>query len=492
MTKLIVIDDDPTGSQTVHSCLLLLSWRVETLVEGLQHPANVLFILANTRALPRQDAAARLRAICRNLRRALKRLNLKDWQLVSRGDSTLRGHFPLDAQVLNQELGPFAAWFLLPAFLPGGRTTVGGHHFLHGRPVHLSSYAQDSRFGYTTSALAAWVKQKSAGRIPQTAVTGIHWEETTTSDHLLRRLAALPQGAVVTVDASEPEHLHCFGQLMKRRRQQGYRDLCWGAASLINALVDPGPQLLSHGDLPGLRRQDPWGRPQPGIILVGSHQPSADSQVAKLLTAPSVKGLEIPLDHLGHNGIPTHLATSLAVALGHALQDERRTVVLYTSRGERLRGNGAGQLALARAIAQLQETLLAPLCSSLGYGISKGGSTSDTLLRHGLGLDRVVLHGQVMPGISLVQPPVGKGQADFPVICVPGNMGTDETLLGLHRLMEPKHNLAVDLPPALKGRDSVSAERLSTQRSGGLTPHGHLPPEGPSDLGSGLITRRGP
>ncbi len=52
MTKLIIIDDDPTGSQTVHSCLLLLSWRVETLVEGLQHPANVLFILANTRALP--------------------------------------------------------------------------------------------------------------------------------------------------------------------------------------------------------------------------------------------------------------------------------------------------------------------------------------------------------------------------------------------------------------------------------------------------------
>lgn len=439
--KLIVIDDDPTGSQTVHSCLLLLSWHVETLVEGLQHPANVFFILANTRALPRQEAEVRLRAICRNLRQALNRLNLnpEDWQLVSRGDSTLRGHFPVDTQVLSQELGPFAVLFLLPAFLPGGRTTVGGRHFLHGQPVHLSSYAQDSRFGYTTSSLAAWAEQKSGGRIPQTAVTRLHWQSDSNPDRLLRRLAALPQGAVVTVDASEPEHLHCFGQLMQRRRQQGHRDLCWGAASLINALVDPGPQTMTRGDLAGLRQRDAQGA-QPGVILVGSHQPGADRQLATLLTAPSVKGLEMSLEHLRQGLVPTQLATSLATALRDALQQERRTVVVYTSRGEHLRGHGAGQLALARAVAQLQETLLAPLRSSLGYVISKGGSTSDTLLRRVLGLDRVVLRGQVMPGISLVQPLVGKGQGALPVICVPGNMGMDETLLDLHRLMEPEHN----------------------------------------------------
>ena len=439
MTKLIVIDDDPTGSQTVHSCPLLLSWRVETLVEGLQHPAKVLFILANTRALPHRDAEARLREVCGNLRQALNRLNLKDWQLVSRGDSTLRGHFPLDAQVLSQELGPFAVLFLLPAFLPGGRTTVGGRHFLHGQPVHRSSYARDSRFAYGTSSLAAWVEQKSGGRIPQRTVTAIHWGDKAGPGQRLSRLASLPPGAVVTVDASEPEHLRRFGQLMQQRRRQGHRDLCWGAASLINALVDPGPQTLSHGDWAGLRRRDERG-PQPGVILVGSHQPGADRQLAQLLTAPSVQGLEIPVEHPRQTTAPPHRA--LAAALGQALHRERRTVVLYTGRGERLRGDGAGQLVLARTIAQLQETLLAPLRSSLGYVISKGGSTSDTLLRHGLGLDRVLLRGQVMPGISLVQPLTPRGQAGLPVICVPGNMGADETLLDLHRLMEPEHNLA--------------------------------------------------
>ena len=441
MTKVIVVDDDPTGSQTVHGCLLLLSWRVETLVEGLQHPADVLFILANTRALPRQEAEDRLRAVCRNLRRALRRLKLEDWQLVSRGDSTLRGHFPLDGQVLGQELGPFAVWFLLPAFLPGGRTTVDGHHLLHGRPVHLSSYARDSRFGYSTSSLAAWVEQKSGGHVPQATVTGIHWGDGRRPGRHLARLAPLPQGSVVTVDASEPVHLRCFGQLLLLRRQQGHRDLCWGAASLVNALVDPGPQTLQRGDWAGLRRRDARG-PQPGLILVGSHQSGADRQLAQLLTAPSVKALEIPLERLLQDTDPTPLAASLAAALGQALQQERRTVVLYTSRGERLRGDGAAQLALAQAVAQLQETLLTPLRDRLGYAVSKGGSTTDTLLRHGLALDRVVLRGQVMAGISLVQPVGSGGQAAaLPVICVPGNMGTDKTLLDLHRLMEPEHAL---------------------------------------------------
>ena len=46
--KIIVFDDDPTGSQTVHSCLLLLQWDVETLRLGLKDKAPIFFILANS------------------------------------------------------------------------------------------------------------------------------------------------------------------------------------------------------------------------------------------------------------------------------------------------------------------------------------------------------------------------------------------------------------------------------------------------------------
>ena len=50
-TKIIVIDDDPTGSQTVHSCLLLTRWDVETLKQGLRDAAPLFFVLSNTRGM---------------------------------------------------------------------------------------------------------------------------------------------------------------------------------------------------------------------------------------------------------------------------------------------------------------------------------------------------------------------------------------------------------------------------------------------------------
>ena len=64
--KVVVIDDDPTGSQTVHSCPLLLGWDRESLRRGLRHPSPLLFLLADTRALTpeeRWSATARLPAI---------------------------------------------------------------------------------------------------------------------------------------------------------------------------------------------------------------------------------------------------------------------------------------------------------------------------------------------------------------------------------------------------------------------------------------------
>lgn len=58
LPKIIVLDDDPTGSQTVHGCLLLMQWDVETLEEGLRDSSPLFFVLTNTRALPPDGAAA--------------------------------------------------------------------------------------------------------------------------------------------------------------------------------------------------------------------------------------------------------------------------------------------------------------------------------------------------------------------------------------------------------------------------------------------------
>ncbi|MEB3183776.1 MAG: four-carbon acid sugar kinase family protein, partial [Cyanobacteriota bacterium] len=130
--KVVVFDDDPTGSQTLHGCPLLLRWDAATLATGLRHPSPFLFLLTNTRALAPAAARQRLREICAQLRPALEQAvaagEIGRWQVVSRGDSTLRGHFPLEIEEIAAALGPFAATFLVPAFLEGGRTTVDGVH----------------------------------------------------------------------------------------------------------------------------------------------------------------------------------------------------------------------------------------------------------------------------------------------------------------------------------------------------------------------------
>ena len=172
-TKIIVLDDDPTGSQTVHSCLLLTHWDVETLKQGLQDAAPLFFVLTNTRGMDAKQAADLTREVCINLRIALDELSADGLSinplLVSRSDSTLRGHYPVETDVIAEELGPFDAHFMVPAYFEGGRKTINSIHYLMvdgvDVPVHETEFANDSVFGYSYSYLPDYVEEKTAGRI---------------------------------------------------------------------------------------------------------------------------------------------------------------------------------------------------------------------------------------------------------------------------------------------------------------------------------------
>jgi uncharacterized protein YgbK (DUF1537 family) len=210
--KIVVLDDDPTGSQTVHGCPLLLRWDHATLLEGLRHPSPLLFLLANTRALDPEAARNRVSEICRALAPALREAEqrgwIHGWQLVSRGDSTLRGHYPLEVEVLAAELGPFDATLLAPAFLEGGRSTRDAVHRLHGQPVHETPFARDGLFGYRHSDLRAWVEEKSGGRIDAASVGHLSLRDLEGPPEALRqRLASFRGDTTVVVDAERPEHL---------------------------------------------------------------------------------------------------------------------------------------------------------------------------------------------------------------------------------------------------------------------------------------------
>ncbi|MFM8604402.1 MAG: four-carbon acid sugar kinase family protein [Cyanobium sp.] len=451
--KIVVIDDDPTGSQTVHSCPLLLRWDAATLAAGLAHPSPLLFLLANTRALAPAQAEERLRQICRALRAAFAAAGIGHWLVVSRGDSTLRGHFPLEVEVIAAELGPFDATLLVPAFLEGGRTTVNGVHLLHGRPVHESAFARDRLFGYGSSDLREWVAEKSGGRIAANGVQRIGLAELEAGGAALReRLAGLAGNVCVAVDAERPAQLAALGAAVREltapaaagRWGRPRRFLFQSAASLLNSLAALPPAPLDAAGLAGLRRRDREGTPLPGLVLVGSHVPLADAQLAALLADPGCGAVEVEVARLHRvleGPLPDRLLASLEQKWGERLERllaEGRTPVLHTSRGELVCRHAAERRALGLALAGLMARLAGSLAPRLGYLISKGGITSHSLMEDGLGLSQVELQGQLLPGLSLVLARQGNapGAAGLPLLTMPGNLGEVLTLLEVWQHLE--------------------------------------------------------
>jgi uncharacterized protein YgbK (DUF1537 family) len=452
--KIVVIDDDPTGSQTVHGCPLLLRWDAETLAAGLAHPSPLLFLLANTRALAPAEAADRVRQICRALRPALERAmaagTITSWLVVSRGDSTLRGHFPLEVEVIAAELGPFDATLLVPAFLEGGRTTVDGVHRLHGQPVHESPFARDGLFAYGTSHLPDWVEEKSGGRILASAVDRIGWRELDAGGPaLLGHLARLERTVCVAVDGASTQQLATLAAAVRALIAPGdgrpRRFLFQSAASLIQALASLPPQPLAPAALAALRRVGRDG-PLPGLVLVGSHVPLADRQLERLLAAPGCVGVELAVtkvQRLLEGPEPAVLLGSLEQAWARRLAEVLaggHTPVLYTSRGEARCRHAAERRELGLTLAGVMARLAAGLAPALGYLISKGGITTHTLLADGLDLDHVELQGQLLPGLSLVlaatEPAPGALPGLLPVLTFPGNLGDEDTLWEAWRRME--------------------------------------------------------
>lgn len=467
--KIVVLDDDPTGSQTVHSCPLLLQWDRATLLEGLARPSPLLFVLANTRALAPEAAAARVQEIARALKGAMAELDaavgpdapgIDHWLIVSRGDSTLRGHFPLEVDGLEAELGPFDATFLVPAFLQGGRTTVAGVHLLHGEPVHTSAFGRDGLFGYGTSFLPAWVAEKTAGRIPADQVELVGLEELEESleagaqqkgfQKLLQRLAGLEGNRCVAVDAERPQQLGALAAAVRELTAPAAakpwgrprRFLSQSAASWIEALAQLPPQPLAPADLALLRRLAADGAPLPGLVLVGSHVPLADAQLEALLAEPGCGGVEIAVAKLARvleGPVPLEMLASLEQAWLAQLQGllaAGQTPVLFTSRGELACPSAAERRRLGLELAALMARLAAALAPQLGYLISKGGITTHALLTDGLGLARVELQGQLLPGLSLVLSPSDGQVPGLPVLTFPGNLGDPETLRAAWQLME--------------------------------------------------------
>ncbi len=430
--KIIVIDDDPTGSQTVHGCLLLTRWDVDTLSEGLTDASPLFFVLSNTRGMDAESAAAVTREICVNLRAALDRLAGQGRAiqpiLVSRSDSTLRGHYPVETDVIAETLGPFDAHFLVPAFFEGGRVTRDSVHYLlvDGRPVpvHETEFAKDSVFGYRHSYLPDYVEEKTAGRIKANEVERFVLADV--RGDALPRLLALEDNVCCVVDAESQADLDHFAAQLKAAAAQGKRFLFRSGASLLTALAALPPQPVAAEDMSAFVRDN-----KPGAVVVGSHVKKTTAQLNELLKQPGITPLEIDVALLPEGRART---VEEAVKAAAALHSQGLTPVIYTSRVERQFADQQQRLAFGAAVSGTLMDIVKQLPETLGFLVSKGGITSNDVLSDGLGLKASRVLGQILAGCSVVKCPDDHPRyPGLPVVIFPGNVGDEAALATVYR-----------------------------------------------------------
>lgn len=426
-TKIIVLDDDPTGSQTVHSCPLLMRWNRSTIETGLKHASPLLFILTNSRSMSSDGAARVTEEVCLALREA--RVEEQFLPLyVSRSDSTLRGHFPVETDAMAQGLGPFDAIFLTPAFFEGGRVTRQGVHYI-SRPegltrVDATEYARDSVFGYGSSSLPQYVEEKTLGRVPASEVGVI--PRGLSERELTARLFSLRGQAYVVVDAEEQGDYDRFARSAIRAVEGGKRFLFRSGASLLTSLASLPPQPVAQERMGTYVRADAG----PGVVVCGSHVKLSTKQLELLLEEPDVAAVEVDVGTVtdGRGAYAATVQEKVEAALARGLSP-----VVFTSREEQKFGSTEERLVFGRKISRFLEEIVARLPESTGFLISKGGITSHDILSEGLGLRYAEVLGQIFPGVTVVRTPEDHRSPGLPVVIFPGNVGDRESLRTVYR-----------------------------------------------------------
>jgi uncharacterized protein YgbK (DUF1537 family) len=430
--KIIVLDDDPTGSQTVHSCLLLMRWDVETLRLGLKDDAPIFFILTNTRSLTPEDAANVTREVCHNLKIALEAENIEDFLVVSRSDSTLRGHYPIETDVIAEELGPFDAHFLVPAFFEGGRITRDSIHYLIidgvPTPVHETEFARDSVFSYNYSYLPKYVEEKTKGRIKEATVTRFLLDDIRKGS--LERLLQLHDNQCGVVDGEIQADLNTFAVDILTAASQGKRFLFRSAASILTALAALPPQPIAAENMAEYVRGG-----KPGAVIVGSHVKKTTQQLESLLTVAGTVGIEVNVGRLLDDGVneSAKLLTEILEQV-QEVHNAGKTPVVYTSRQELTFKDVKTRLDFGARVSALLMDIVKGLPADIGFLISKGGITSNDVLSTGLNLTSARLLGQILAGCSMVITPSDHPQfPNLPVVLFPGNVGNADALATIYQ-----------------------------------------------------------
>jgi len=447
--KFVVIDDDPTGSQTVHDCLLLLKWDCSTLLKGFESNSNLFFILANTRSLSENDAKLTITEICKNLKTVISSKAFEEEIIfISRGDSTLRGHNFLEPSALNSCLGPFDATFYIPAFIEGKRLTINGSHFVDKIPINQTIFASDKIFGYETSNVKKLLFQQSKSQInfediQNLFLSDIEMLNDEENNIVYKALKNLNNNKHVIVDVENYSQLKKFSLVIKKLTKQK-KFLFRTAASFISSISEK--KSVSQGDifLSNLRIRNKEKSYLPGLIIVGSYVELSTIQLKNLLEISSCNPIEVDvfeffrINSIENNQEQWNVFKNKFLKEIRFSFDQGKTPVLFTSR-KFLSLDYSEQFDFYNSLALFIAELVADLKYEIGYLISKGGITTNAILSNGLKANYVYLEGQVLTGISVVTYNL-KNDEKLPIVTHPGNIGSKDSLVNIWKLLEDKNN----------------------------------------------------
>jgi uncharacterized protein YgbK (DUF1537 family) len=407
-----VLDDDPTGVQTLGGVRVLLDWRDERAVRTAGR-ARSLHLLTNARAFPPVEARTLVRSAAAAVLSAAP-----NTRVVLRGDSTLRGHVLEEYLAVRDALGTagYPPLVLVPALPSAGRVTVDGVQYLERDgarlPVHVTEYASDGVFAYSSSRLLEWAEERTRGLFPAAEGTEVHLA-TLREDGpgavaaALTRAAAGGQATAVAVDSETADDVELVAEGLGRAAAAGLESIVRCGPALAGALG--AATAREYVDVPAAARV---------LLVCGSYVPQSLRQLAAV--AARFPDAVVAVD-------PAELATAAfdepARALAARLDEGLAVLAVAGVRSAEL-SDLAGGLRVARGLA----ALLAKIDRPDALVLLKGGVTSAVGLREGLGAEAADIVGPVLPGVALWQilEPARRS-----ALVIPGNVGGDDLLVDL-------------------------------------------------------------
>jgi uncharacterized protein YgbK (DUF1537 family) len=427
--KVVVLDDDPTGTQTVHDVPVLADWSVDALAAELLDCAPAVFILTNSRSLPATAAEALNRTIGQNLRAAAERTGRR-FIVISRSDSTLRGHFPGEVAALEEGLGSTSdAWVLMPFFEAGGRLTIRDIHYVREGddlvPAAETAFARDEAFGYRHSDLREWAEEKTGGRIKREQVTSISLEDLRTggSEVVAERLVSSRQ-PVIIINAAAQRDLEVAVLALLHAEANGRQFLYRTAASFVQVRAG----IASRALLTAQELVSPRGRG--GLIICGSHVPKSTEQLRHLRELPGLRQVEIAVSELLDPTTRGRILTAAQEQIDTALAADN-DVVVFTSRDYVGGGSAEQALSIGHSVSEALVSLVQTLTCAPRYLIAKGGITSNDIAVHGLQMKRGTVVGQILPGVPVWRMGEETRHPGLHYVVFPGNVGSPTALAEL-------------------------------------------------------------